>query len=191
MQVSQQDLEALLQPFTRLFSDQRLKRHAKALIPGVIVSRSPHITKAMQDGGEPDVSPWAQAKRALFASRGRLGYQAGDGAYVAPDAAYVCGGVVSHVLCHPHPGMLAAGSPAVASMAWGLAPDRPTSPWSLSCALGLEQILAHLRHPAPPHSSPSTMFWVITSSQMRCHAFQARGILPGDAYREIQPRSRG
>lgn len=112
---SQQALEAILQPFTRLFSDQRLKRHAKALIPGVIAGQSPHITKAIQDGGEPDVGSWAQAKRALFASRGRPGYRAGDGAYVAPDAANVCGGVVSHVLCHPHPGMLAAGSPVVAS----------------------------------------------------------------------------
>jgi len=63
VQISQNALEAFLQPFTDIFPDRRLQRNAKALVQGILVSQSPHITRAMQTGGNPDASPWAQAKR--------------------------------------------------------------------------------------------------------------------------------
>jgi len=62
-QATQEALQAFLRPFTRIFPDQRLKRNGEALIRGLIVSQSPHLTKAMWSGSEPNASPWAQAKR--------------------------------------------------------------------------------------------------------------------------------
>jgi hypothetical protein len=62
-QVTQESLKEFLRPFTRIFPDRRLQRNGEALIRGLIVSQSPHITKAMWTGGEPRASAWAQAKR--------------------------------------------------------------------------------------------------------------------------------
>nr|BAL57509.1 transposase [uncultured Chloroflexota bacterium] len=63
VQATEKALKDFLQPFTCIFPDQRLKRNGEALIQGLIVSQSPHITKAMWSGGEPSASAWAQAKR--------------------------------------------------------------------------------------------------------------------------------
>nr|BAL55924.1 transposase [uncultured Chloroflexota bacterium] len=63
IQGTQKALKDFLQPLTRIFPDQRLRRNGEALIQGLIVSQSPHLTKAMWSGGEPNASAWAQAKR--------------------------------------------------------------------------------------------------------------------------------
>ncbi|RME58426.1 hypothetical protein D6779_06485, partial [Candidatus Parcubacteria bacterium] len=63
VQTTQKGLKDFLQPFTRIFPDQRLKRNGEALIQGLIVSQSAHITKAMWTGSEPSGGAWAQAKR--------------------------------------------------------------------------------------------------------------------------------
>ncbi|GAB4477272.1 MAG: hypothetical protein Kow0088_15950 [Anaerolineales bacterium] len=63
IQATEKALKDFLQPFTRIFPDQRLKRNGEALIQGLIISQSPQITKAMWSGGEPNASAWAQAKR--------------------------------------------------------------------------------------------------------------------------------
>ncbi|PWH18552.1 MAG: hypothetical protein DDG59_05715, partial [Anaerolineae bacterium] len=62
-QSTEKALKDFLQPFLRIFPDQRLKRNGEALIRGLMVSQSPHLTKAMWSGGEPNASAWAQAKR--------------------------------------------------------------------------------------------------------------------------------
>ncbi len=62
-QVTQEAFGQFLKPFTSIFPDRRLRRNGEALIRGLIVSQSPHITKAMWAGNEQSVSAWAQAKR--------------------------------------------------------------------------------------------------------------------------------
>jgi hypothetical protein len=56
IQATEKALKDFLQPFTRIFPDQRLKRNGQALIRGLIISQSPHLTKAMWSGGEPNAS---------------------------------------------------------------------------------------------------------------------------------------
>ncbi|RMF48685.1 MAG: hypothetical protein D6750_07165, partial [Bacteroidetes bacterium] len=63
IRATEKALKDFLQPFTSIFPDQRLKRNGEALIRGLMVSQSPHLTKAMWSGGEPNASAWAQAKR--------------------------------------------------------------------------------------------------------------------------------
>nr|WP_290667144.1 hypothetical protein [Ardenticatena sp.] len=47
VEATQETLREFLRPFPRIFPDRRLQRNGEALIRGLIVSQSPHVTKAM------------------------------------------------------------------------------------------------------------------------------------------------
>ena len=60
-QFAEAELETFLEPLLRIWPDKRLRATAKALVQGLLVAQSPHVTKAMHATAR--TSAWAAAKR--------------------------------------------------------------------------------------------------------------------------------